>query len=220
MICQINRITKAYKEKMIFNNFSYNIEQGDFICLTGKSGSGKSTLINMIGCLDNPDSGEILLFNETEMKRNAQIVRKYLAYKLGFLFQNFALIDDESIKENLLVAMQHKHLKKRDKTNCMLEALDRVGLDRNLKTKIYQLSGGEQQKVALARLLLKDCELILADEPTGALDPYNSGIVIRVLKELNSQGKTIILATHDLSLKKNCNKHIDLDSFCDGLGNA
>ncbi|WP_456318255.1 ATP-binding cassette domain-containing protein [Priestia megaterium] len=129
----------------------------------------------------------------------------YFRTKIGFLFQNFALVDNKTVKENL------KLIHKNSRTNISIEsALQTVGLQNKLNKKVYTLSGGEQQRVALARLMLKKCDVILADEPTGSLDKANAEKVLNILKELNEQGKTIILVTHDENIKKQGNRIINL----------
>ena len=129
----------------------------------------------------------------------------YFRTKIGFLFQNFALVDNKTVKENI------KLIHKNSRTNISIEsALQTVGLQNKLNKKVYTLSGGEQQRVALARLMLKKCDVILADEPTGSLDKANAEKVLNILKELNEQGKTIILVTHDENIKKQGNRIINL----------
>ncbi|WP_461205843.1 ATP-binding cassette domain-containing protein [Clostridium sp. DL1XJH146] len=200
---EIKNLTKKFDNKTILSNFNLNIENGDFIIFSGPSGCGKTTLLNMIGAIEKIDSGEIIVDGiDIKNKRNHL---KYFRTKIGFLFQNFALIDNKTVKDNL------KFIRKDCKTNLSIEdALKGVGLEEKIDEKVYTLSGGEQQRIALARLMLKKCDIILADEPTGSLDKTNAGAVLNILKQLNEQGKTIILVTHDEDIKKVGNKVINL----------
>ncbi|WP_058953092.1 ATP-binding cassette domain-containing protein [Clostridium tyrobutyricum] len=200
---EIKKVTKKFDEKVVFKDFSLTIEDGDFIIFSGPSGCGKTTLLNMIGAIEKIDSGEIIADGiDIKNKKNHL---NYFRTKVGFLFQNFALIDNKTVKENL------KLVKNNCKTNLSIEeALRTVGLEEKLNKKVYTLSGGEQQRVALARLMLKKCDIILADEPTGSLDKKNAESVLDILKQLNKQGKTIILVTHDENIKKQGNRVVNL----------
>lgn len=197
VICSLNNVTKSFKEKKIFEHLSLTIEQGDFWCITGKSGSGKSTLLNLIGLLESPDEGEISLCGYENVKTNSKIAQQLLRDKIGFLFQNFGLIDDKTVGYNLDLVCQKTKIPKSQWKHQQEKILKNLELDIPLSQKIYKLSGGEQQRIALARLLLRNCEIILADEPTGSLDVTNRNIVLEILEKLNASGKTIIMVTHD-----------------------
>ncbi|MGF7049400.1 putative ABC transport system ATP-binding protein [Paenibacillus sp. DS2015] len=199
----IEQVSKSFDDKSLFNNFNLDIETGDFVIFSGPSGCGKTTLLNMIGAIENIDEGTILVDNvDIKNKKNHL---QYFRTKVGFLFQNFALVDNKTVKENLQL------IRKDSKTDLSItEALQTVGLEDKLNKKVYTLSGGEQQRVALARLMLKKCDIILADEPTGSLDSNNAEVVLNILKKFNQEGKTIILVTHDEQIKKQGNKVINL----------
>ena len=189
----IRGLNKAFGDKIIFSNFNLEIPDGSLVVISGDSGSGKSTLLNMIGGIEKPDSGSIVIegINVTQLKNK----NSFFADIVGFLFQNFALLENKTVKENLSL------IKKSSRTKVSLkEALNRVGLSKEVNKKVYQLSGGEQQRVALARLMMKKCSVVLADEPTGSLDKKNRDIVMRLLHELNEEGKTVIIVTHDQSI--------------------
>ena len=186
---KINEICKKYDEKVLFQNYSLEIPDGSFVIIRGDSGSGKSTLLNMIGGIEYPDSGSIIVNGFDVSKKKKQ---KYFSEVVGFLFQNFALLENKTVLENLNL------IKKTGRTDVSIdEALKKVGLEKEKNKKVYKLSGGEQQRVALARLMIKKCSVLLADEPTGSLDKKNSEIVMKILHDLNRQGKTVIVVTHD-----------------------
>lgn len=186
---KINEICKKYDEKVLFQNYSLEIPDGSFVIIRGDSGSGKSTLLNMIGGIEYPDSGSIIVNGYDVSKKKKQ---KYFSEVVGFLFQNFALLENKTVLENLNL------IKKTGRTDISIdEALKKVGLEKEKNKKVYKLSGGEQQRVALARLMIKKCSVLLADEPTGSLDKKNSEIVMKILHDLNRQGKTVIVVTHD-----------------------
>ena len=196
-------LSKRFEGRVLFENFNFKIESGEFVCFSGVSGCGKTTLLNIIGLIEPFDSGKLLIGGEViaTQKQRMQYFRK----KLGFLFQNFALVENKTVEQNL------KLIRKQDRTSLtMEEALKRVGLSDVLKQKVYTLSGGEQQRVALARLFFKQSEIILADEPTGSLDEANADRIMQILKELHQEGKTIILVTHDEKIKKMAERVIEL----------
>ena len=186
---QIQHVTKKFDEKTIFEDFSMEIADGRFLIFAGKSGCGKTTLLNMIGGLEKPDSGRIIADGlDLSDRRN---MKQYFLYKVGFLFQNFALIEDETVRQNL------EYVQKEARTEKSIEEiLKEVGLSDKADTEVYKLSGGEQQRAALGRLMLKKCDIILADEPTGSLDPENEDAVLQILHKMNENGKTVILVTH------------------------
>lgn len=198
---EIKNLSKCFGEKQLFDDFSCEIKQGDFVVITGESGCGKTTLLNMIGGLEPVTSGEIIIDGlEITKQKNLQT---YYRDIVGFVFQNFALVEQKTVEENL------KMIHKRGKTGVSIqEALKSVGMEHTLKQKVYSLSGGEQQRIALARLRLKNCQLILADEPTGSLDRKNGQMVIKILHELNAEGKTVIMVTHDETLIQDSDKKI------------
>ena len=187
---EIKKIHKSFSDKVIFSDFSFTIQDGDFIVFSGNSGCGKTTLLNMIGGLDKPDEGSIIVdgCNIYEKKKT----RDYFTYKIGFLFQNFALIENKTVRENIEMVQN----KARSGVS-LSDALNFVGILDKMDTEIYKLSGGEQQRVAIARLIFKKCDIILADEPPGSLDMGNTKLVMQLLHQLNDKGKTIILVTHN-----------------------
>lgn len=186
----IKNLRKSFDDKILFNDYNLEIPDGSFAVISGESGCGKSTLLNMIGGIEYPDSGSIIVNGfEVSAKRKKQ---DYFKTVVGFLFQNFALLENKTVYENLNM------IQKSGRSNVSVdEALKRVGLQDVGNKKVYKLSGGEQQRVALARLMVKKCSIILADEPTGSLDRKNSDMVMNILHDLNNDGKTVIIVTHD-----------------------
>lgn len=201
-IVRINNLQKKYKDKQIFNGLNLMIMKGQITTIFGPSGVGKSTLLNIIGTLESFDDGDVNLFGMNAPKINSKQSMLLRREKISYLFQNFGLIDDQSIKQNLEIACQYMHTSKKEKQLKINKALQTVGIELDIKTKIYQLSGGEQQRIAIARLLLKPSELILADEPTGSLDFKNRNFIIQEMLNLKSKGKTIVIVTHDPEFKK------------------
>ncbi len=199
----LKNVCKQYEEHIIFQNLNMKINDGEFIALTGASGSGKTTLLNMIGAIEPVTSGEILVDRKNIQKRSNQ--REYYRDKVGFLFQNFALVENKTVAENMNI------VKKPARSDISIEqALEYVGLSDKLNQKVYKLSGGEQQRIALARLMVKKCDIVLADEPTGSLDKNNAKIVLDILKKINSMRKTVIIVTHDMDIAKQCNRNIEI----------
>lgn len=200
---EIKELCKKFDDKILFSDYNLTIEDGEFIVLSGESGAGKTTLLNMIGGLEPIDSGKILVDGKDITKRKNKL--QYYRDVVGFLFQNFALVDKKTVKQNL------KLVKKKSKNGITIEeALEKVGLSDKINTKVYKLSGGEQQRVALARLIVKNSNIILADEPTGSLDEKNAQGVMKILMDLNKEGKTVILVTHVESYKTIGDRCVDI----------
>lgn len=207
---KIRNLSKSYGSKPIFKQFNLDLDEGDMVAITGPSGAGKSTLLNILGILEPFDSGTIYLFGEELPKVNSRKANEFLRNKISYLFQNFALVDDWTVKQNLEIVLNHQKLNKEEKNLKIEEALKIVGLEGYENNKIYTLSGGEQQRVSIARILLKPGELILADEPTGSLDHQNKELVIKLLKQINLLGKTILIVTHDPEVAESCSKNIQI----------
>ncbi|HJG23864.1 ATP-binding cassette domain-containing protein [Enterococcus durans] len=196
---EVRGISKKFNEKVVFEELSFTLDSGSMIAIIGESGSGKTTLLNCLGQLEEVDKGEIFINGEKILRKHK---RKFFQEQAGFLFQNFALIDNETVKKNLQLVTKDQ--------SKIVAALEKFQVEQLLNQKIFRLSGGEQQRVALARLFLKNPPLIFADEPTASLDQKNKEIVIQTLQELNRQGKTVIVVTHDLELAKRLGRVIDL----------
>ncbi|MBU6112866.1 MULTISPECIES: putative bacteriocin export ABC transporter [Mammaliicoccus] len=209
---QIRNLSKQFNEQHLFSNFNLSINEGEMVAITGKSGSGKSTLLGCMCGLEKFDKGviEVNKRDIAKMSRKA----KMLLYrdKLGYLFQNYALISHESINYNLDIVLNYKKISKEQKKIKKSEVLKKVGLNKPLNTKVYTLSGGEQQRVAIARLLLKEPLLIFADEPTGALDEENKHIILELLSDFKGKS-TIVIVTHDEEVMKYCDRSIFIGNY-------
>ena len=208
MVIELKNINKNYGNKYLFKNLNFSIKKGEMIAITGASGSGKSTLLNIIGLIDKPDSGEVLICGNKNPYDKEKIKLNLFRNNIGYLFQNYALVDNYTVSKNLDIALEY--VKGKDKKKLKEEALDKVGLLDKLNNKVFELSGGEQQRVALARLILKENDIILADEPTGSLDEDNKAIILRLLKELNNEGKTVVVVTHDKVVADMCDREINI----------
>ena len=206
---ELQHIGKQFGSRIIFSDLSLNFQSGMVYALIGDSGCGKTTLLNMLAKLETFDKGEIVYKGKslTSLK-NEEFYRN----ELGYLFQNFGLIESQTIRENLeLGLIGKKKNKKQEKERLLLQALQAVRLDYlSLNQKIYELSGGEAQRVAIAKIILKDPPLILADEPTASLDPKNSKEIMEILLELRNANRTIIIATHNPSIWKMADQVIHL----------
>jgi putative ABC transport system ATP-binding protein len=189
------------------DDFSLHVEAGEWVAIMGPSGSGKSTLVNLIGCLDRPSSGEIWLDGENVANISASELNRVRAEKIGFIFQQFHLIPYLTALENVMLA-QYLHSMTDEQE--ALEALQKVGLKERAHHVPSQLSGGEQQRVCIARALINDPKIVLADEPTGNLDAVNEEIVLRLLRELHRQGRTIVMVTHDPVVARLADRRIEL----------
>jgi len=210
IIVSIKQFTKKFGNKVVFDNFDLEIEKGEMVALTGPSGSGKTTLLNAIGLIDSIENGNYTLFEKKAPKNNTKGANLLIRQKISYLFQNFALVDNMTVEENLLMALKYVKKTKSEKNKAIESALTQVGLKDYQKFRVYEISGGEQQRVAIARAILKPSEIILADEPTGALDPKNRDEVLEILKRLNKDGKTIIVVTHDQVVAENCERIVHL----------
>jgi putative ABC transport system ATP-binding protein len=189
------------------DDFSLTVDAGEWVSIMGPSGSGKSTLVNLIGCLDRPTSGEIWLDGENIAGMSAADLNRVRAEKIGFVFQQFHLIPYLTALENVMLAQYFHSMTDEPEA---LEALERVGLKDRAHHVPSQLSGGEQQRVCIARALINDPKIVLADEPTGNLDAMNEEIVLRLLRELHRQGGTIVMVTHDPVVARLADRRIEL----------
>ena len=207
---KLENVTKTIGKKVILENLSLKINQGDLVAIVGKSGSGKSTLLNLLGLIDGDYSGYYEIFGQKNVPVNSVKSQAIIREHISYLFQNFALIDNETVEYNLMLALKYVKLSKKEKVKKIEEILERVGLPSILHQKVSELSGGEQQRIAVARAILKPSQLLLADEPTGSLDPENRDLVLNFLLDMNKEGKTVIIVTHDAYVAQQCHRVIEL----------
>jgi putative ABC transport system ATP-binding protein len=209
-VCELVGVGKSYGGHTVISGLDLAVMKGEMVAITGKSGSGKSTLLNIIGLLETADHGDVRLFGEPSPRVRSAKATRMLRFRLGYLFQNFALIDGESIDNNLRIAQAYTKGSRSGRHAARESALRAVGLSNSGGQKVYKLSGGEQQRVAIARLMLKPCDLVLADEPTGSLDTTNADLVLAMLRDLNAGGKTMIIVTHDDRVAAECDRVVVL----------
>ncbi len=208
MLVELKNISKSYEEKKIFDKYNFRLEDGEMVAIVGDSGTGKTTLINIIGGLDEADEGQICIDEYICPYKSRKLKEKMYREYIGFLFQNYALVENYTVYENLELAT--KYVAKNARKRLCEEALSQVGLSDKRDVKVYKLSGGEQQRVALARLMVKPNKLILADEPTGALDADNRDNVVKILRGMNKLGKGVIIVTHDMLVANQCDRIVRL----------
>ena len=197
VLLEVKNVSKIYGDLHALKEVSFTIRKGEWVAIMGSSGSGKSTIMNIIGCMDKPTMGEVILDGQDITKESQTSLTKIRREKIGLIFQQFHLIPYLTALENVMVAQYYHSIPDEQEA---LQALERVGLKDRAKHLPSQLSGGEQQRVCIARALINSPEIILADEPTGNLDEVNEKIVIDILTQLHKEGSTIIVVTHDLEV--------------------
>ena len=210
-IIELKNVSKSYDGRKIIDNLAISIPENSLVAITGKSGSGKSTILNMIGLLESIDSGSIKINGNNIPNINSSKATMLRRKTINYLFQSYALISDITVWDNLMIAMEFLDLSKKEKN----DEIDKVLRDLDIfilkNKKVNTLSGGEQQRVALARCILKPGNLILADEPTGSLDPKMAEIVFELIKYLRDKyNKTVIIVTHDILLANKADFIVDL----------
>ncbi len=182
------------------DDINLQIESGEFVAVVGASGSGKSTLLNLLAGLDSPTAGKVTYRNKILNELSRRELATYRAEKVGMIFQSFNLLQHQSALKNVELALYFNHIPRNDREKRAKDILIRLGLEDRIEHKPADLSGGEQQRVAIARALVKKPELLFADEPTGNLDRENSEAIAEILKELNGEGLTVVIVTHDTEL--------------------
>lgn len=210
---EINNLTKKFNTSMIFNNYNLTINENSFISIIGKSGSGKSTLLNMIGLLDDEYEGSIKI-NNTNIKdlkpnQKADFIRNNISY----LFQNYALLDNKSVYDNLELCFMNNKVSKDKKRAKIIEVLELFGLENKIDSLVCELSGGQQQRIALGRVILLNRPIVLCDEPTGNLDFENKQLVLKILEYIRKNNHLVIVATHDKDIADKSDLIINLDEI-------
>lgn len=213
---KIENLSKTYdkgKNNAVkaLDNVSLHIEKGDLTAIIGRSGSGKTTLLNIIGCIDSFESGKYTLDSKEVSKSNDKKLAKLRNEKIGFVMQNFALINEDTALENVMLPFYfNSKTSLRNAKKLAMTALEKMGIGKLANKPIKKLSGGQKQRVAIARAIVNEPSVILADEPTGALDSKTSQEIMNVFHQLNSQGATIIIVTHDMEVAKQCGRIIEI----------
>lgn len=200
-VIHMDSVVKTYvmgdNKVYALKGISFKVQRGEFLSIMGPSGSGKSTCMNMIGCLDRPTSGIV----EIDGRRTAEMSEKELAVlrnkTIGFVFQQYHLLPSMNVLENVMLPLRYQGVPREDRLGMAEEALEKVGLQDRMKHRPYELSGGQKQRVAIARATVTHPQIILADEPTGALDSATGKAVLQLFAEINSTGTTIVIVTHD-----------------------
>lgn len=210
----INNLTKTYttntNKTIALDDIRFKVKEGDFLAITGKSGCGKSTLLNILGLIDKPTEGEYL-FNSLNLdKLSEKQSSQFRKENIGFIFQDFNLLNELTVFENVALPLKYRKYTKIEIKQKVDAILNKFNIYHRKNHLISEISGGESQRTAIARSLVYSPKLILADEPTGNLDSENSKIIINLLKELNDEGHTIILVTHDMEIANNCKRQIIL----------
>ncbi|NLA73734.1 MAG: ABC transporter ATP-binding protein [Clostridiales bacterium] len=209
----INKIYNEGKENSVFalKDLSFEAVKGDMIAICGTSGAGKSTLLNIIGCVDSPTDGKYYLEGEDISGASPKALAKLRNAKFGYIFQEYALINNRTVFDNVLIPLVFSKKYKYDTASRVKETLERLGIAKLRKSMVNELSGGQRQRVAIARALINEPDIILADEPTGALDSKTGTDIIECLKEVNDTGKTVLIVTHSERIASYCKKRINIE---------
>lgn len=208
---EVTGLNKKFGNRHIIENFNLEIEKGEFVAIVGPSGCGKSTLLNVFGMLEKYDGGKIKINGKKLPEINSKAATMVRRNVINYLFQNYALIDNETVEKNLLIAMEFVNKSHKEKLNMISKTLDYVGLKHLQNEIVNTLSGGEQQRVALARTILKPGNIVLADEPTGSLDPKSSDNAFGLIKQLcKENGKTVVMVTHNMELAKRADRIVEM----------
>ena len=213
---KLENITKKYKKKetseyqSVLNDISLEIKSGELVAIRGKSGAGKSTLLHIIGLLDTMTTGKYFLDETNILELNDKELARTRNQKIGFILQDFGLIEEETVLYNVSLPLMFGKEKLKTIKPKAMEKLHKVGVEHLAEQKVSVLSGGEKQRVAIARALVNEPDFILADEPTGALDSKNAENIMRILKALNAEGKTVIVVTHDDMVANSCKRIIEI----------
>lgn len=203
----MQNVSRIYKmgenEIRALDNISFSVNQGEFISIMGPSGSGKSTCMNMIGCLDRPTSGTVKINGKETAKMSEKELAVLRNKTIGFVFQQYHLLAGLNILENVMLPLRYQRIEKPLRIQKAKEALKKVGLESRFQHRPNELSGGQKQRVAIARAIATEPNIILADEPTGALDSSTGKAIMRLFREINKEGTTIVIVTHDQKIGEN-----------------
>ncbi len=215
---EIHNVSKVYKEynreTYALRNITFDVKNGEFIAVTGPSGCGKSTLLNILAGLLAPAEGGIIYNNDKIDYNNSAQLQQYRCNHVGIILQNFSLLNDRTVGQNVSLPLDIRKIEKKQKNGMVREYLMRTGMIDKIDSFPQQLSGGQKQRVAIARALVYNPDIILADEPTGALDKDNAVQIIDMLREIAEEGKIVIMVTHDMNMVSRCDRCITLKDGC------
>lgn len=207
-IVKLEKVNKSYGNRNILCDVDLAVEKGEMIAITGQSGAGKSTLLNIISGIEEANSGTVRIFGTKNPKPNSSAMQKIIRNHIGYMFQNYALIENETVLFNLSLALKYSKISKSQKEAKIRAALAAMGVDGMENRKVFTLSGGEQQRVAMARILINPKDILFADEPTGSLDENNKEKVLSFLQDMCKSGMAVVIVTHDKTVAQSCHKHL------------
>ncbi len=214
MILDLQHIYKDYQQEKlvvpVLKDVSLQVEEGEYVAIMGPSGSGKTTLMNIIGCLDRPTSGSFELAGENILKYKDKDMSNVRLKSIGFVFQSFHLLPRQSALDNVALPLSYAGIKKKERRERATRALERVGLGDRVSFKPTQLSGGQKQRVAIARAMVNNPKILLADEPTGALDQKSGKQIMELFEKLNEEGVTIVMITHDRAIASHAKRVVNI----------
>mgnify|MGYP000343907236 CR=1 FL=1 len=222
MMLELKNICKTYTQGKldvpVLKDISLSVEEGEYVAIMGPSGSGKTTLMNIIGCLDSPTSGEYFLEGKDIAQNSDSKMSDVRLHSIGFVFQSFYLLSRQSALENVALPLLYAGVRRKERLEIARKALERVGLGDRVNFKPTQLSGGQCQRVAIARAIVNEPKILLADEPTGALDQKMGRQIMELFQKISDEGHTIIMITHDLNIAKQARRvvHIIDGSLTEG----
>lgn len=222
MMIEIKNLYKTYNlgksnAFVALKDVSFEVKTGEMVAIIGKSGAGKSTLMHIIGCIDDFEGGKYYLDGEDISKTNEKRRAKIRNKKVGIVLQDFALIESYSVIENVMLPLyfSKQNVRRKERITLAKEILRQMEMDQMADKKVNELSGGQKQRVAIARAMINNPNILLADEPTGALDVKTSREIMDIFKQLNKKGTTVIIITHDIGVAKECNRIIEIcDGYC------
>lgn len=216
MLIALNGISKSYQAShgappyQVLKDANLSIDKGEMVAIKGSSGAGKSTLLHIIGCLDKPTSGSYLLNGQDVSQLSLSKLAEIRNASFGFVMQHFALIEEDNALQNVATPLLFAKARRSQMDARAMEQLGNVGMEQMANKRIATLSGGEKQRVAIARAMVNNPEIILADEPTGALDRANTEKIVQLFQQLNEKGKTIIIVTHDDFVAQSCRRIVTI----------
>jgi len=214
MIIELSNIFKSYQngklEVPVLKDITLQIEKGEYVAIMGASGSGKSTLMNIIGCLDRPTKGQYLFEGDNIFGCNDKALSDLRLNKIGFVFQSFHLLPGQNAISNVMLPLQYAGVPKKERRDIAAKALEKVGLSDRMNFKPNQLSGGQCQRVAIARAMVNNPDILLADEPTGALDSKSGEQIMELFSELNNEGVTVVMITHEAEIANHAKRIIHI----------